>query len=73
MANHARVAQSFVDGRPDRAGAMYSTGRELFSYALRLAHRDTAGVHWDVDPAPGQQVSATTAHHVGALRRVLGV
>ena len=62
-----QVAEAFRNGRTARAGAFVSVGDALYSYALRLAHRDENGqIVIDVD-VNAQQRSVTTARHVRAL------
>ena len=66
------VAEAFKAGRPATSGAFVSVGDALYSYALRLAHRDDTGaIVLDVDLDDARKRSVTTARHVSALRAVI--
>lgn len=69
-----RVAEAFVDGKRARQGNLVSSGDEIRSYAMRLAHKDPDGtVVLDYIPrsegGPGNTV--TTNRHMHALEVVL--
>lgn len=64
------VAEAFKRGEYARSGNFVSMGDAVYSYSLRLAHRDGEGIVWDVDPSAKAQ-SVTTARHINALKAVL--
>lgn len=62
------VAEAFARGDTARSGAFVSMGDALYSYALRLAHRDEHGaIVIDIDPEVARKRSVTTARHVAAM------
>lgn len=67
------VAEAFKNGRRMTRGAFVATPDALYTYGVRLAHRNDAGeIVIDVDWESTRKISATTARHVAAARHVLG-
>jgi hypothetical protein len=70
------VAEAFLNGETARAGSFVSVGDAIYSYALKLAHRE-GGDDWLIGTVVldhdlnARQPSVTTARHVKALRAVL--
>lgn len=67
------VPRAFVAGNYARSGAFFTDGNAVYSYAMRLAHKDANGVIvYDYIPlAHGNTApSATTQRHMRALESV---
>ncbi len=70
------VAEAFVNGEPARSGAFVSVGDAIYSYGLKLAHRESSDpaligrIVLDTDLSAGGW-SVTTARHMRALRATL--
>lgn len=67
------VVHSFVAGKHDRAGAFVTTGDAIYSYNMKLAHKDSKGrVVYDYKPLKhgNKAQSVTTARHMRALESV---
>ena len=59
------VAEAFRNGKVARSGSFFSTGLELYSYTIRLAHKDADGdIILDFDPANRNAPSSTTNRHM---------
>lgn len=65
------VAEAFRRGEPATSGAFVSVGDALYSYTLRLAHREAGEIVLDVDLDAARKRSVTTARHIAALRAVI--
>lgn len=63
-----RVMQAFLAGRPKKESAFSTTGADVFSYGMLIAHRTLTGrVLYLLPPSQGgPAVSSTTSEHVGA-------
>lgn len=71
------VAEAFIIGEHARSGAFVSVGDAIYSYSLKLAHRESddpeliGRIVLDTDLEAARKISVTTARHVRALRDVL--
>lgn len=67
------VAQSFKEGRSDKAGNFRCTANELWSYGKLLAYRvqGEEGFRWHIDPDNPPKISVTTSRHINAALHVL--
>lgn len=64
-----RVMQAFLAGKPKKESAFSTSGSEVFSYGMLIAHRTLTGrVLYLLPPSQGgpAAVSSTTSEHVGA-------
>lgn len=59
------VARAFLEGKKAKAGNFVSTGTQLWSYRMRLAHKDESGKPV-LDFERGDSPSRTTSRHMKA-------
>ena len=72
MRPHVRdIPKAFANGRRAHAGNLYTDGRSLWSYDLKIAQRTPEGiVVGDFTTQGGCYYSVTTSKHVGYTKRI---
>ena len=69
MARNSDVVRAFACGQPARAGNLWTDGRSLYSYKMKIA--GLAGVVvGDFTSLGGGYISMTTSCHVNLAKRV---
>tara|TARA_R100000008_G_scaffold70097_1_gene47608 strand:+ start:356 stop:628 length:273 start_codon:yes stop_codon:yes gene_type:complete len=70
MKTNKEVIRAFAWGKRAAAGNLYTDGRSLWSYDLKIAQRTPEGVIVGDFTSPGGQFhSMTTSKHVGMAKR----
>jgi len=65
-----QVINSFLNGRPAKAGSLSTDGTSLYSYRLEIArHYGGKPMVWDYTATGGAFQSTTTSQHVGLIKR----
>ena len=74
MKTNKEVIRAFVIGHRAAAGNLHTDGRSLWSYNLKIAHRNIDGgiVVGDFTAPGGGFWSTTTSKHVGMAKRCEG-
>jgi len=71
MIPNANVVHAFACGQPAHAGNLWTDGRSLYSYKMKIAGRTLAGVVvGDFTSTGGGFISMTTSRHVNIAKRV---
>ena len=65
------VAEAFKAGKYARAGNFYSTGHDLYSYEMKIAHWGLGELKWDINLDNPPKISVTTSRHIKAALSVL--
>ena len=70
MKTNKEVIRAFAWGKRAAAGNLYTDGRSLWSYNLKIAQRTPEGIVVGNFTSPGGQFhSMTTSKHVGMAKR----
>lgn len=69
--NQRKVVEAFLSFQSKRAGALSTNGKEIFSYALRLAYRDVNQHVVKVFSREDRMPSVTTARHRNLVDSVI--